>query len=109
METIPVSAVSPTVFFADVLQHAPASTHEQQVFYMATESYVPCTTSSQELSVVAGDIIRVIYYIYWVYRVIFVTLRINYVHSTTVVLSPSVAVFKRNLAKFRFNSFLRYS
>jgi len=26
-----------------------------------------------------------------------------------VVLSPSVAVFKRNLAKFMFNSFLRYS
>jgi len=26
-----------------------------------------------------------------------------------VVLSPSVAVFKRNLAKFTFSSFLRYS
>jgi len=26
-----------------------------------------------------------------------------------VVLSPSVAVFKRNLAKLKFSSFLRYS
>jgi len=28
---------------------------------------------------------------------------------TAVVLSPSVAVFKRNLAKLTFSSFLRYS
>jgi len=33
----------------------------QPVFYVATESYTPRTKSSQELAVVAGDVILVSY------------------------------------------------
>ena len=42
----------------DVVQQA---AKVEPVFYVATESYTPCTKSSQELSVVVGDIIQVLY------------------------------------------------